>query len=476
MKSAFVGLISNQTIWNRKIFTFFLIFLGVVLPFLIVTSIPYYFKYDVDIFLDWADCFAKAQDRIYLECHPNYPSLGLALSAGAIYIIKSVFGIVDKSTIISVFRLYLACFDSLNFLLFIWLASLMNFRFPIFFGLILLILPSTIAGGAIWGQIDGAALSFMVLSVICLYKSWGIHEVAAKQLWVRAIWLLLGLINFTFYVLCKQISIFSIPFFATILLISLWNLWKDFRYKGIYLFLFSLILFASFFHYVDGLFEVPHQFRESSYWFAWRGGGSDHASELSASGFNIWMFLGRDEESSTLLPFADLTLGNWHIDLTPYHTGLFLYAVLMMFLCLIGIKPLWQFIRSEPEIVRNSRSDGFLMAMLCFFLGISHLGFNVLLTGTHERYLYFGYPFLLIAATWFCIHQLTFSRTSTFLCFFAASAYGAFVFSLLKPLPGLLFPLQRQEFLASIHLFLLCFLLPLWVRVCQINKNILLAD
>ena len=115
--------------------------------------------------------------KMYQSCKPkppNYPVTGLALSAGAIHIIESIFNITDRDTSDSIFRYYLAFFDSLNFLLFIWLAKLMRFRFSRFDRSYY---PNySIHLGrrevAVWAQIDGISLFFCLLSVIGFFKSW----------------------------------------------------------------------------------------------------------------------------------------------------------------------------------------------------------------------------------------------------------------------------------------------------------------
>jgi hypothetical protein len=108
-----------------------------------------------------------------------------------------------------------------------------------------------------------------------------------------------------------------------------------------------------------------------------------------------------------------------------------------------------------------------LLALLSLFHGLSHLGFNVFLSGTHERYLYLGYPFLLLAAAWFYGRRSVFSWRPTAFCFLSAAAYGGFVYGINRSLPQLLFALRRHEFLASIHLFLLIVLSDLWLQALR---------
>ena len=177
------NLLLDQHQWNKNknIFFVFIILLGIALPFLLVTYLDTYHKGDVNIYHSWAYCWNQ---KIYLECRPripNYPVIGLTLTAGVIHAISSIFSVVDRNTSHLFFRYYLAFFDSLNFILLIWLAKLMGFRSPIFIGIILLIKPSTWVGGAVWGQMDGIFLFFCLLSIIGFFKSWLISDATLKR-------------------------------------------------------------------------------------------------------------------------------------------------------------------------------------------------------------------------------------------------------------------------------------------------------
>ena len=152
----------------------FMCMLGVGLPFLLVTYIKNSWFIDIANFDYWANCWGE---NIYLNCpktkiyysYPNYPAIGMLLSAGAIKAIRSVSGISDVHTLSSIFRYYLAFFDALNFLLYLWLTNLMNFRFPILIAAAIAIIPSTWVGDAVWGQIDNISLFFCLLSSICFF-------------------------------------------------------------------------------------------------------------------------------------------------------------------------------------------------------------------------------------------------------------------------------------------------------------------
>jgi hypothetical protein len=468
-------------------FIVFLFLVGVAFPFLVVTYVSDYHSSDLKIMHYWADCLATYSRKIYLECkrinayapQPIYTAPGLIFSAGAIHAIKSNLGGIAENTSIALFRYYLAFFEVLNFLLITWLAKLMQFRFPVVIGMLLLIVPSTWSGTSVWGQIDGISLFFCLLSIICFFKSWLLSNVkeASHKKNNAGLWLCIGTASLSIYILMKQISIFSLPFFSLLILITVWKFWKNRRYEGLAWIFLSGLIFLAFFRFFDSLFEVPEQFYNSSFWSTWSEWGSKQAKIISGNGFNIWMFLisGKGLESSIKMgttsdiTFSNLDIGSLQLNLTPYKVGILLYLFLMIFLLSTCLKIIWQFFKSSLD--KNPSLNIYLMAFLLAFLGLSHLGFNVFLTGTKERYLHLGYPFMLIAILWFYTNKIEVSRFSTFFGFIAATAYGFFVYSIHGSLPGLFFPLKQHQFIASIHLFLLFLLLDLWVQLSANANN-----
>ena len=459
--------------FNSKYFLVLLTILGVVFPFLILLLVKYYCKVDIDSFGYWANCWG---DKIYLDCkldntkypYPSYPALGMVLSAGVITAIRSVLDISDWGSIAIIFRYFLAFFDALNFLLLFQLARLMKFRSPMVIAMLILIIPSTWVGGAVWGQLDGVSLFFCLLASLSFFQSWSF---SSNKIWQNGLWLLLGVLSLSCYILTKQSAIFSLPFFSLVLLITIYKFWQNSRLKGIYWLVGGLVMMILSFIYIDTLFPVASQYHNSSYLFVWLGGGSSQGDQISGNGFNIWMFLGRNMWSSSQVPFYTFHIAGQKIELTPHEVGIFLYILFIFFILFTCLKAVYQILRRRIFADEKDKMQGYLIALLCLFHALSHLGFNVLLAGTHERYMYLGYPFLLIAAVWFASNYIVFSGQSIFMFFLAATAYGCFVFSVIGPLHELLFAFHRHEFLASIHLFLLIFLVSAWFNVSSTNKK-----
>lgn len=450
---------------NNRIFPILFLIFGIALPFLLVNRVSYYFRDDVTDFYLWANCWPE---NIYLMCKKIavYPVPGVAVSAGFFHAIMSIFRVTDRNTLDSIFRYYLAFFDSCNFFLFIYLASLLKFSLPVLVGLIILIVPSTLIGSSIWGQIDGISLFICLLSIISFFKSWPTIKAGSQSqtAWKSLAWLLFGTLNLSIYLLLKQSAIFSIPFFFFLFLVTSWKFWKSFQYKSLGFLFLSLLLFACLFSYLDTLVRVPAQFGNSSYWFVWQW-GKEQADRIATNGFNFWLLTGRGEWENSHTPLLTFDVGR-KIQVDPYHTGILVYALLIVFWFISGFKSVWQIFKRTMRSGHQDDVDTYLMAFLCFFLGICHLGFNVLLTGTHERYLYTGYPFLLISIVWFCINRIVVSWWLTLLCFFAASAYGCFVFSFIHQLYSTISILHKAKVLSLIHFCLLLLLSIVWIKLC----------
>lgn len=443
-----------------------LIFFGLAWPFFIVHAIASYSVWDITVFKEWADCWGE---NIYRQCRANYPSVGLIASAGILRAIDAIFGDMDQEASKLAFRYILAIFDSLNFLLFVWLSSLMRLRRPLLIGLALVIIPSTWVGGARWGQIDNIGLFFCLLSVIGFVKTWQANATGGEREkpWVAGTWLLFAVTNLVLYLLSKQLAIFSAPFFLILSLITVRRLVARLHHVGIVWLAVSASVFLLIFYYLDTLFVVPAGFYGSSYWFVWAGGGSDHAHQIARNGFNIWMFLGREMESSSHINFLNFQIWKWRDHLSPYKAGLILYSLFIIVLMVSTFRRVYRILPYSRAIFEMGREQGELIAVLLMFHGLCHLGFNVFMSGTHERYLYLGYPSLLLAVTWFYSRGIWFTWRLTAFCFLAAAAYGGFVFSINAMLPQWLFPLRRHEFIASLHLFLLVVLADRYLRILR---------
>ena len=443
----------------------------VALPFILVALTPFYYRHDIENFRLWAECLDLYGRQIYLSCEmeapPNYPFVGLMASAGVLHAIKSIAGITDGASLDIIFRYFLAAVDVVNFVLIMAIARMMRLRYPFWIALALLVIPSNLVGGAIWGQIDNISLLFCLITTVALIKSCSAIRQNENRMgqgdWLPFGWLMLALLAMAAYLLTKQLNVFSIPYlvlFVGVIVIGFWRTWK---FAGLIIAIGVVVLFGVVLFGMDQILSVASQFHGSGYYYVWTGGGSEHASKISGNGFNIWMFLGWDMRSPSMRPFSLLWDENAVLIARPYYLGIGLYLFFMLFLLITVLS----MVQRLPYL---SRETGFdpqpaLVAVLFLYHGLSYLGFNVLLTGTHERYMYSGYRFLLLAVTWFLTRRFVVSWRYAALCFFSAIAYGFFVFSRIGPLPGVLFAFEQHQFQAALHLFLLIVLLDAWWQI-----------
>jgi hypothetical protein len=123
-------------------------------------------------------------------------------------------------------------------------------------------------------------------------------------------------------------------------------------------------------------------------------------------------------------------------------------------------------------LLRRRRDEPWsVLPALLFFNGLCVLGVNVLLTGTADRYMFLGYPFLLAGAVALRQQRMVFGRALVALCFGAACAGGAFVFSRIGPMPGIFAVFRSHELIAAIHLAVLLVLAVAWTRVCRLSTG-----
>jgi len=446
---------------------FFLI--GFVINFSFVNIIPFYHQSDVGLFHKWANCFSPTSHEIYSNCDPvpNYPSIGVIASAGTIHIIKSITSLTNVEIVDNIFRAYLFLFDLLNLFLFTKIANMMRFRRPWLIGLVLFLIPSNLAGGSVWGQIDNISLSFCLISSIAMIKSWASLHTSKSNLKTIA-WLIITAIILPIFILLKQSSIFSAPYFLVLFIITVIKFWQKHQIKGLgYIFAASVIFCVTLYNF-DHIFSVPQGFLGSSYYYVWTGGVSNFGHYISGNGFNIWVFLRPDPSISADEPFSLLWDRDVMLNVRPYNFGITLYLSWMTFLFITTVWAIKTFYKKL--FLAFSDNQPRLMAFLFLYYGLSNLGFNVFLTGTHERHMYSGYPFILLGITCFLTQKLIVSWRVIILCFASAFIYGCFVFSVIGPLPGVFFAFRRQEFVASIHLLLLIVLTDNWIQICRTNQ------
>ncbi|MBN2084603.1 MAG: glycosyltransferase family 39 protein [Anaerolineales bacterium] len=429
----------------RSCWQYGILVLGIAISAILVAAFPdFYHHGDIGAFMDWARQWNQGWSAVYESCPScNYPILGMAGSAG-------VFKLLWKAGIPNaewVFRFLLAVVDGLNvFLVFLILKELKIKNAALWAGITGLLISSW-AGGAVWGQIDGIS-QFFILAVlywiIRFQLTGGIHPVV----FFVAVSLLTAMLLLT-----KQLSIFSLFSIELLLIVCIFygrKIRTGFPYLGMLLALQFFFVFAW-----DLFLKLPDSYR-SHLPLVW-GARSNPGGLLSANGINLWVLLDRDmwrSSSDPLFPDTGSAFANL---LTPYGIGIVLFLV---FAAGITLSLLSFLRRRRPANVAGMDREALLNFIL--HLALINLAFNLLLTGTHERYLFHCYPFLLAACLGLREYDRRFSGLIAAMVLVGANLYGLFVLGVLHG--ELAWNYQVHKYLAVYHLGMLTVLLFLTLR------------
>jgi hypothetical protein len=393
---------------------------GLFFSLLAVIALPdFYYHKDVAAFWEWGQAWQAGWQAIYLSCAQcNYPLLGMFGSAGLMGLLSPLG--VGKAVFF--FRVILGLVDGLNVCLVFWLLKKFSVERAAYWAGVLGVSICSWVGGALWGQIDGLS-QFSILAALAWLVKGNLRGWSSKTEF--RIFLAAGSLLLASVILIKQLTIFSVLplgllFGVTIIFFS--RQWREFLLNST---LALAVFFVAIFIW-DPFLKLPAPyFSHLSY--VW-GQGSYHGDLISRDGFNLWMFLGRDMLSSSHVPlFEKFPL------LTPYGLGMFFFIVYLGVITLSFLLFLrQQFQRGETFLNREVLLNGI------FYLALVNLSFNVLLTGTHERYLYHFYPYLILAWAGLGRYQRLFSDQALSVFVLGASLYGLLI---LKVLPDLDFQL-----------------------------------
>jgi hypothetical protein len=206
----------------------------------------------------------------------------------------------------------------------------------------------------------------------------------------------------------------------------------------------------------DLYFRLPYEFKDHlNYIFLGGGSGNISWTYISWNGVNVWNILGWKQSTPSTKAFWGL--------LSPLNTGVVLFLIYLsaLYVCLViriiqGIK--------KSEVAWHEWRE--IASLTIFSLGLAYLGFNVILPGTHERYMFHSYPFLIISIFYFWYYNRTLSFRWVAYVSLCAIAYGTFILRLIGLSFPLLFIFQNHYFQVVIHIVLLVLLTDAWFRVC----------
>ncbi|MGB7538824.1 MAG: hypothetical protein WBM17_09810 [Anaerolineales bacterium] len=392
----------------------FILIMGISISAIMVLAFPkLYHLWDVPEFFRWSKIWDDGWNAIYVNCvECNYPIVGMFSTAGLIRFLR----LADTPDPALSFRLILSVVDGLNVLLIYLLLKELSVKDAAVKAGVIGLLVSSWAGGALWGQIDNVSQFFLLLTLLWMVKY---HRSMRINFF-----LFLGITSvlMAFMVLTKQLIVFSFFSLELLLLATIFLRRKWFHAIG-----YSLFHFAVFLVFVFGwdLFLDPVNGYRSHLQLIW-GERSTHGEILSANGLNLWNLLPREMNSSSASPFPLFTGTAFEKIITPVNIGLFLFLVLA---ALISVSTLLK--TRKPNTADNRLLNREALLNFILHLAVINLIFNVVLTGTHERYLYHFYPFILIAFVGLAELDERWSNFPLPVLMLGSTLYGAFVLGVL---------------------------------------------
>ncbi|NNC85576.1 MAG: hypothetical protein HKO56_06405 [Bacteroidia bacterium] len=378
------------------------------------------YGHDVTVFAEWGT-YANSINELYnTECFCNYPILGLLSSTGLLKLFD--FDIAQ-------FMIALSVIDFLNVFLIFAILKTLDVKFAGVWSFVIAAIPSTWAGAALWGQIDNIGQSILLLLALVLAIFHNKEYFKNKfYLFVITMGLLLSMA-----ILTKQLLLFSVFSFGIYILYIIYNFNEQkIANSSKHLILLILAIITPILLF-DAWLALPSTYSISHLQRVLMT-GSDHMNEIAGNGFNIWVLFYNDMLSDASQPLFAL--------LSPKVIGILIFIVALLFLSYTFIKKL------------NSQNENLINFF--WFLALVNLSFNVFLTGTHDRYLYHFYPFLLIAivSAESNIKKLI-NNQKLYITILGACLYGAFILSILLMIQ----PEYSNKILAIFHFLFFVYLI-----------------
>lgn len=349
----------TTAIFDRSIFI-----LGIIVPFVLILIYPqYYHNFDNTCFLRYVNDCPNLFHIYNSETGCNYPVVGMLGST----IFLKIF-----SSSLTAHRLGLALFDAGIVIILYRIFTLLSVKRALFWSGLIGLLPSSWAGTSFWGQVDNIGQFFMILLL------WYILQYIINQRSENKR-------HFTFFFVCgvllslvfleKQVTYFSVSSLGIFIIFTAFLMKNSIKHLlaliGILLAGFVVpiivgdLLFAPKPIYFSNIQQILLT-------------GSSHMKKISGNGFNIWMFLNRDMNSSSDIPF--------YKGLTPRNTGTFLFVLYYITVTVFLIR----------KALKSKVIDSNIFLIFVVHLAMINLSFNILLSGTHERYLVHFFPFIFI--------------------------------------------------------------------------------
>ena len=370
---------------NRKALAWLALFLSALMPLLVVALLPHtYFYYDVNLFWSRGALWKENWREIYWLCETcDYTFVGTAITAG----FMSLFLPLGPDAGAQAFRLFLALFDGANTLLIFYLLRHFHAPRPHWLAAAISVSLGAWVGSAFWGQIEGFT-QFLILLVITLVVRK--NSTPRSRRYYAGYLIVLGAL-LAVLLMTKQLGVFSVV--ALLILIGADTLfysrgWGDVaRYSLVGMGTLLLTIAV-----VDVSMHIPEGYLSHLQYVFATGGSHTGAHYLSMNGFNLWMLLGKPMATEAQIPlFGASRL------FSPHYLGRVIF-ILVAGVCALPLTHLFQ---GRPLVGIGANMKPQEIGRFILYLAIANLAFNLFLTGTHERYLYHFFPYVIIA--WYAL-------------------------------------------------------------------------
>lgn len=363
--------------------------LGVTISILLRLRFPnLYHHFDVETFKEWIPFVSDLKSVYSTSCYCNYPALGLLLSSGVMsWLGNSIYA----------FLIFLSLIDAINVVLVFLILRKLKINQAVLWAGIIGLLPSTYVGGALWGQIDTIGQMELYFFLLLLIGQLQTPDQQLSRYKAAGMGALLSVALLT-----KQLLLFPVLILGFMTL----QIWLGRKTKSIAATGMALISFILPILLIDKWLTLPGEYNLSHFQKIFLE-GSEHVNFISGNGFNIWMlFVDEMYTPST---------SSWFLGLSPKLMGILMVGITALFTFYAFAK--YYLKQGVKQLIGN-----YLLGYALLFLAV-----NLFFTGTHERYLYHFYPFLLIA-----LLLLRASKALLYYTLFGAVCYGSFVFGILK--------------------------------------------
>ena len=401
-----------------------------LLPFLLLllhSRVAYW--PDLDAFARWSThqprhgvtaAPAGTFSALYRDTDCNYPPLGMIASAGLITAIKTALHAVGSVSgdSIQIFRVCLAAVEAVSIVLMLSILTTLHVPHVSATVAALYLLPSSWAGGAVWGQIDVVGTVLLLAAALCFLR---VALADASTPRDDELTMVAGLAAVVAAVETKQTTLFSVPGLLTLASVAIVAFARRHgtQRAARALAIGTAVALVLFVVLERGIFDPPagHDWITPYVWTT----GAPHTRRLSGNGPNVWTLLGRRLLSSSDAPFVG--------SLTPRRTGQAMFVAVVTFLLIVQLAA----IRSASQrIGRFTMDRTWLCGTTLVLTGLTNLAMGIFIAGTHERHLAHAFPFLLLGVVTLYHHDASpRSRTQLAIAVVAAVVYGGVVYAVL---------------------------------------------